>query len=122
MQGGCGFSFPSSSLRPIFVQKSRRDGCIGPELQRALVWWRDVLELDLAELRPWQMPSEQPVHLFCDAAGSPAHLGAVVFVDGKCFWTHKAGPEELWEFFVARADQQINGLELLAISLGLSAF
>ncbi len=34
-------------LRPIFDQKSRRDGKMSPELRRALVWWLQILRADL---------------------------------------------------------------------------
>eukprot|EP00973_Karenia_brevis_P036713 5058825-Karenia_brevis.AAC.1 len=60
--------------------------------------------------------------MFCDAASSPAHLGVVLFVGSKCFWTHADPPKGVLEFFVNRRDKQIMGLELLAISLGFSTF
>ena len=109
-------------LRPLFDQKSRRDGHIAAELRRSLQWWDKVLELDLAELRQWGWPSSPPMHLFCDAAGSPAYLGAVLVVGKWCWYTHMAPPEAIVQRFRRRRDNQIMGLELLAISLGLSTF
>ena len=57
-------------LRPIFDQKTRRDGQISPELEAALRWWLKVLNSGLAELKEWKAKPQQPVHLFCDASGS----------------------------------------------------
>jgi hypothetical protein len=109
-------------LRPIFDQKSRLDGRMSPELRRALQWWVDVLESGLSERREWHGAEGQNVQLFCDASGSPAYLGAVLFVDDQCYFTHFAPPKHLIEKFKRRRDNQIMGLELLSISLGLSTF
>ena len=109
-------------LRPLHDQKSRRDGSVDSELGRALQWWLDVLRLEICELRSWQAPGEAPVHLFVDARGDPPDLGAVVFAGGSCYWTHFVVPPSLLACFKRRRDNQIMGLELLAISLGLSTF
>ena len=51
-------------LRPVFDQKTRRDGKISPELAAALQWWLQVLKSGLAELKEWRAPPQQPLHLF----------------------------------------------------------
>ena len=109
-------------LRPIFDQKSRRDGQVAPELARALEWWLVVLNMDLAEVREWHQSAESTVHLLCDASGSPPQLGAVLFTDGVCYWTQCLAEPDTMKYFASRSDQQIMGLELLAISLGLCTF
>lgn len=109
-------------LRPIFDQKTKRNGAVCPELRRALSWWRDVLKSGIAELHPWQKASSDAVHMFCDAAGGKAHMGVVLFIGDDCMWTHMAVPRWALSRFQIRHDQQIMGLELLAISLGLSTF
>ena len=109
-------------LRPIFDQTTRRDAKIDAPLRRALLWWIDALALDVAETRAWDALETRVAHLFCDAAGEPAHLGAVLLLDGKCYWTHLAVSEECLAFFRAREDKQIMGLELLSISLGMCTF
>ena len=58
----------------------------------------------------------------CYARGYPAHLGAVVFLGSRCLWTHMAAPQHILERFVNRKDQQIMGLELFSISLGMCTF
>ena len=78
--------------------------------------------MDIAELKPWKQVTSIPVHMFCDAAGRKPYLGVVVFIDGECLWTHMAPPQQVMCRFRARGDNQIMGLELLAISLGLSTF
>ena len=112
----------SALSRPLFDQKTRRVAVIDKELHAALIWWREILRLGICELRPWVKSFESPVHLFVDASGSPPYLGAVVFCDGRIQWTHMAPPRETLERFRNREDNQIMGLELLAISLGLSTF
>ena len=62
------------------------------------------------------------MQLFCDASGYPAYLGAVLLLEDKCYFTHLEPPEYLLEKFKRRRDNQIMGLELLSISLGLSTF
>ena len=108
--------------RPIFDQKSKRNGALCAELGAALEWWHDVLRLRICELRVWEQVATAPVHLFADASGSPPHLGAVLYCDGKVWWTHMSPSASTMERFRARKDNQIMGLELLAISLGLCAF
>ena len=100
----------------------RRDGLLSEELRLALQWWLSALQLSVAEIHDWVEGCIRPAHLFCDASGSPPHLGAVVFIDGACWWTHTAVPSRWLSFFRRRNDQQIMGLELLAVSLGLSTF
>ena len=109
-------------LRPIFDQQTRRDGRVDSELRRSLQWWVSVLELELCELRRWKTVELPVVHLFCDASGNPAHLGAVLFVDGDVLWTHMGVETQVLQTFRQRADNQIMGLELMAISLGLCTF
>ena len=109
-------------LRPIYDQQSRRDGKIAFELRAALEWWRVMLTKGIAEFHDWEAPTGQPVHLFADARGSPAHVGAVLVVDGACYWTHSRVPRHLMSRFRRREDQQIMGLELLGIALGLTTF
>ena len=114
--------FGRAMLRPIFDQQSRRDGRISGELRKCLVWWKEVLSMGISELRTWSPPVHRTAHMFVDASGSPAHLGAVLFIDDTCWWTHMDPPKSILGMFKARKDNQIMGLELLSISLGLCSF
>ena len=109
-------------LRPIFDQKSLRSGNVCFEFRRALLWWRRILLSDIAELKPWLQNGSKHAHMFCDAAGGKPHLGVVVFIDGEILWTHLMPPQKVMSRFKSRGDNQIMGLELLAISLGISTF
>jgi hypothetical protein len=62
------------------------------------------------------------VHLFCDASGEPAHIAAVLISNSSCLWTHANVPDELIAHFRRRNDNQIMGLELLSIALGINTF
>ncbi len=109
-------------LRPLFDQRSNRGGCWSTELERALAWWEQVLRLGITEERAWAAHAERPLHLFCDARGEPPHLAAVLYDGSEWTFTHMDPPAELMNAFQRRADSQIMGLELLAISLGMSVF
>ena len=128
-------------LRPLFDQKSRRDGQVDFELHAALRWWKDVLSRGvpsllravtevcdsfqvsgIAEGRSWAPPAGRISHLFCDARGHPPHIAAVLFQNGKCTFTHMTPSAAVLEMFRCRMDSQTMGLELLSISLGLESF
>ena len=114
--------FGRAMIRPIFDQVTKRNGRASPELLRALRWWRDALELNIGELRAWGVDEGSTAHLFCDASGAEARLGSVLCCDGLWYWTTMVAPPRLLENFRHRADNQIMGLELLAITLGLGTF
>ena len=109
-------------LRPIFDQVSRYDGKFNPELKAALRWWRDVLLLGTAELRPWWRAAKATAHLFTDASGAKRQLGAVLYVDGCWFWSSMVTPPRELHLFRRRRDNQIMGLELLGVAFGMSTF
>ena len=109
-------------VRPLYDHVRSGSELISVELSRALLWWLDVFELELVEQRSWFVPRRQPAHLFCDAAGEPAHLASVLWLDGKLLFTHRAPPCDIIQHLRSRSDKQIMGLELLSIALGLSTF
>jgi hypothetical protein len=109
-------------LRPIFDQKKARDGATDRELLRALQWWQRVLRSDISQKRLWCRSMERPLHLFTDASGSPPYLGAVLYDGNKWRYAHMPVPKEIMSHFVNRNDNQIMGLELLGISMGMATF
>lgn len=60
--------------------------------------------------------------IFADASGAPARLGAVLCIDGEILYTSRFVTDEEKAWFSARGDQQIAGLELLAIALAFSTW
>ena len=76
----------------------------------------------IAERRSWAPPAGKISHLFCDVRGHPPHIAAVLFQNGKCTFTHMTPSAAVLEMFRCRMDNQIMGLELLSISLGLESF
>ena len=109
-------------IMPIFAQMKKRHGRVGKVLEIALRWWLEVLQLQLVQTCPWAPPTSTPIQLFADARGSPPRLAAVLFIDGETFFTDWEPPPELMRLFEVRRDNQIMGLELLAIALGFSTF
>lgn len=118
--------FGRAMIRPIIDQTRRLDGRIdhgnNTELRRAILWWIGIFELELCETRLWAVVSVKVVHLFCDARGSPAHAAAVLLSDDACWWTSMAISDDVLQYFRSRRDNQIMGLELLAITLGMCTF
>ena len=88
-------------------------------LELALRWWHEVLSIRIQRTRPWCKGGRRQVHLFCDARGSPPHLAAVLFADGAVWHTNMAVPQCVLDNFEARQDNQIMGLEILSIALGM---
>ena len=109
-------------LRPLYRHQTCKGGRVGQHLRLCLEWWLEVMNLDLGQCCEFGEDTRDVVELFCDARGHPARLAAVIYVDNECFYTDWAPPEPLLQNFKARRDNQIMGLELLAIALGLSTF
>ena len=80
------------------------------------------MSVRICELREWRQTTRPPLHVFADAAGKDAHLGAVLFCDGVWRWSHCDPPPQILQCFQRRRDKQIMGLELLAISFAISTF
>ena len=116
------FKLGRAMLQPIFAQQRRHTRAMNDSLPRALNWWLQVFDLDIVDKRSWTAAASAPIHLFCDASSSPAHLGVVAFIDNEILWSHMAPSGALLRNFAHREDKQIMGLELLAISLGLCTF
>ena len=109
-------------LRPLFAQQKRLRDAISTPLRLALEWWLEVLQLELSQHRPWRSSDAPIAHLFADASGSPPCLGAVLLIDGEVHYTKWVPPPSLMAIFVARRDNQIMGLELRALALGICSF
>ena len=60
--------------------------------------------------------------MFADARGHPGHIAAVLFHHGQICYTDMAVPAELLAVFKKRADNQIMGLEMLSVCLGMCSF
>lgn len=66
-------------IRPIINQEHSRSSHINDELQLSLNWWLEVLNVGIAQFRPWTASSEKPVHMFCDARSTPPRVAAVLY-------------------------------------------
>ena len=81
-----------------------------------------MLRKDIVEFHAWITPGGPNVHLVTNSSLTPAHLGAAIIVDGACFFTHYSVPLCMMDQFKRCEGNQIMGLELLSISLGLGTF
>ena len=77
---------------------------------------------DICETLNWDPNANEPMHIFCEARGSPPHLAAVLVTREKSWMTHMPAPAVIRDMFVTRNDNQIMGLELLGLALALSTF
>jgi hypothetical protein len=109
-------------LRPIFAQKSSRDGLVHGNLDAALAWWEEALVWHDAEEHWFEEDRGISAELFVDASGEPGHLCAVLFINGLAFYCHAEVPAEWKAALIPRDDAQIMAFELLAIYYGLVAF
>ena len=92
------------------------------ELRLVLLWFIELLEAGLVEARSWCEDDSEPARLFVDARSTPPRCAAVLFVDGRRFWTDAEPAAEVMARFAKRDDGQITSLELLAISMAMSTF
>ena len=94
-----------------------------PLLKTALKWWRMVLRSDISEQRGWQQPQQQqPAHLYVDARSTPPRCAAVLFLDGRKYYTDGKPGTRHMKSIGKRGDGQILSLELMAIAVGLATF
>ena len=69
------------------------------------------MQLGIHETAEWQHRWRRPVHLFVDAASTPARAAAVIFTRDQVFYIVMEMPQQLLDLFQARQDSQITGLE-----------
>ena len=109
-------------LRPLYYHSKNRRSRWSQQLKLALRWWQEVLQMELQQHWTWHELPWPWGHLYCDARGDPAHIAAVLFLDGQSLFCDMRVPESILSFFTKRRDNQILGLEMLSIALGLSSF
>lgn len=111
-------------LRPIYAQQHAplKGGRIGPLLKLSLQWWLAILQLELHEVVPLRPSLCKLVELFGDARGSPARVASVLVSDDLITYSDWAPCHNVLDTFCPRKDNQIMGLELLAVLFGLSTF
>ena len=113
-------------LLPLFKKQHThsRNHKIAPwsPLYLALHWWLEVLQLGFHQSRSLYQNRASPVHLFAGARGHPARLAAVLLIDGEMLYCDCEPPQVMMEALEKRHDNQIMGLELFALALGLSSF
>ena len=109
-------------LKPLFSHPTQRHFAVVPSLHLALRWWLEVLSFGLHEEVPYCPETRVIIHLFCDARGNPPRVAAILFADGHVLYTDMEPSASTLACFRSRKDNQIMGLELLAIALGLSTF
>ena len=85
----------------------------------ALQWWREVMAMDLCQARSWVDKTRPRATLFADAAGQPPCVAAVLVTASGIQFTSMRVPQSLLAAFERRQDNQIQGLELLSIALGM---
>jgi hypothetical protein len=112
-----------AALRPLFQQQYAplSGGRIGKELEMSLKWWREALGAFQAQRVPWE-PSTKKATLLTDARSTPPRVAAVLIVDGKHYYTDWAPDEAMLQMFSKRNDNQIMGLEILAVVVGICTF
>lgn len=114
--------FGRALLPPLFEHARARHPSIPAHLRVCLQWWHEALARNFTTTREWQAPDTRSVQLLSDARGNPARVAAVLFIDGRIVFTDVAPPEPLLRLFRERRDNQIGGLEVLSIALGLATF
>ena len=120
-RAGCRGTAPRGR-RPLYAQSHRGASKVHEPLVLALHWWREVLAMDLCQARSWADKARPRATLFADASGQPPCVAAVLVTASGIQFTSMRAPASLLAAFERRRDNQIQGLELLAIALGMCTF
>lgn len=96
-------------------------GRMGAMLQLAIKWWLHVLKDQMCQALVRRTQPEV-VELFGGAPRKPARVASVLFDGGEVLYSDWEPTEQMLSFFYLRKDNQIMGLEVLAVALGLSTF
>ena len=95
---------------------------MGREMQMAIIWWKQALKIEIPHQRNLANKLGK-VNLFCDAASTPPKVAAILFTeDGKPVFTRLDVDNKLKAKFEQRDDNDIMGLEILAIIVGVATF
>ena len=110
-------------IKPLYAQAAAPmpGGKMSLWLMCACLWWISYLELCPPSLF---LATHRRKHsiIWTDAAGASRWIAAVCFVNDTWLWTRMIVPEDVWECFLTRNDDQIGMQELLAIPLALETF
>jgi len=110
--------------RPFIEQQHapNKGNVISKKLRLAMKWWIQALENKVENTKQLSCKRVK-IDLFCDAASTPPKLAAVLF-DGQSRpeFTRMDVEKRLMHKFEDRKDNQIMGLEILAIILGIETF
>ena len=94
---------------------------MGTMLQLTIKWWLQVLKDQMCQALVRRTQPEV-VELFGDAQGQPARVASVLFDGGEVLYSDWEPTEQMLSICYLRKDNQIMGLEVLAVALGLSTF
>ena len=98
-------------IKAVYTQASTKTGLMNPRLREALRWWLRVLNLNITEECMLAKVHERGIcRLFVDAASTPAHCAAVLFIDGHVLYTDAAPSSEIIGQLAMRNDKQITSL------------
>ena len=119
----CFKRFGRAMIRPFYEHQyaSRRRNHCSPLLLNAVRWWVNVFEKDLHQTVQLKH-KDRVLDLFCDASGCPPILAGVVIGKYDCEYFVMKVSQTMVNKFQDRDDNQIMGLELLAILVGLETF
>ena len=111
-------------LRPIYRQQYAplKGGFTSELLISALRWWRRFLYTNPVTRVRHDSHDRDVAHVFTDAAGETRRICAMVFSDNQWHACDMQLTDEFLNIFSVRNDEQILGLELVAVLLAIHTF
>ena len=98
-------------IKAVYAQATSKTGIVSSRLQESLRWWLNVLNLNICEEVQLEATRDRGIcRLFVDAASTPAHCAAVLFMDGHTLYTNAAPCSHTVSQLAARRDKQITSL------------
>ena len=95
---------------------------MSPWLERASRWFIQYLELSPTSWRGLEEEQRDHIITWSDAAGESRWVAAVVFFQGRWFWTRIMTPDAMWSQLLERGDNQIGFQEMLGVLLTWATF
>ena len=94
----------------------------GPLLLQAVEWFILYLTVRPRATRYADTSLRPHIRTWVDASGEGRWIAAVMFCDGRWFWTRMKTPQALWDQLLPRGDHQIGFQELLSVLLAQQTF
>ena len=111
-------------IRPFFAQANSPTPrlALSQAMRHACSWWVEWLTMRFDQSIDADSSARKRIEAWTDASGASRCLSAVVHASGQWYYTHMTVPDQIWDLFLPRSDDQIGMQEFLAVPLLFATF